>query len=76
MIFAIMYTLLSNGLNERLNQTLINKIRWKINESDTKTAWTTITQKCVENYTKTEHTVTKSAPNYSLKGENVNILPL
>ncbi|XP_045449842.1 uncharacterized protein LOC123658471 [Melitaea cinxia] len=57
------------------NQTLVNKIRCKINESDKKTAWTTIAHKCVEKYNETEHTVTKFSPKYLLEGENVNILP-
>lgn len=66
----------SNGLNERLNQTLINKIRCEINETGKKIAWSTIAQRCVEKYNETEHTVTKYAPKYLLEGENVNILPL
>lgn len=74
-IFTAVDTPFSNGINERLNQTLVNKIRCKINESDKKTAWTTIAHKCVEKYNETEHTVTKFAPKYLLEGENVNILP-
>lgn len=76
MVFTAVDTPFSNGLNERLNQTLVNKIRCSINENDKKTAWTTIAQKCVEKYNETEHTVTKFAPKYLLEGENVNILPL
>lgn len=38
----------SNGLNERLNLTLINRIRCRINENKTKFRWTTIAQACVE----------------------------
>ncbi|CAF4882062.1 unnamed protein product [Pieris macdunnoughi] len=75
MVFTAVDSPFSNGLNERLNQTLVNKIRCKINESDKKIAWTTIAQKCVEKYNETEHTVTKFAPKYLLEGENVNILP-
>lgn len=74
-VFTAVDTPFSNGMNERLNQTLINKIRCKINESNKKIAWTTIAQKCVEKYNETEHTVTKFAPKYLLEGENVNILP-
>ena len=36
MIFTTVDTPFSNGLNERLNQTLINKIRCKINENEKK----------------------------------------
>lgn len=74
-VFTAVDTPFSNGLNERLNQTLVNKTRCKINESKKKVAWTTIAQKCVESYNKTEHTITKFAPKYLLEGENVNILP-
>lgn len=48
----------SNGLNERLNQTLINRIRCKINENKKKVAWTTIAHKCVQRYNDTNHSVT------------------
>jgi len=75
MVFTAVDAPFSNGLNERLNQTLVNKIRCKINENGRKIAWTTIAQKCVESYNKTEHTITKFAPKYLLEGENVNILP-
>lgn len=75
MVFTAVDAPFSNGLNERLNQTLINKIRCKVNESEGKFAWTTIAQKCVETYNKTDHTITKFAPKYLLEGENVNILP-
>jgi transposase InsO family protein len=75
-IFTAVDAPFSNGLNERLNQTLINKIRCKINEGENKIAWTTIAQKCVEKYNETEHTVTKFAPKYLLEGENVDILPV
>jgi len=76
MVFTALDAPFSNGLNERLNQTLVNKIRCRINENDKKTAWTTIAQKCVEKYNETEHTVMKFAPKYLLEGENVNVLPL
>lgn len=75
MVFTAVDAPFSNGLNERLNQTLVNKIRCTINESDKKVAWTTIAQKVVKKYNETEHTVTKYAPKYLLEGENINILP-
>jgi len=65
----------SNGLNERLNQTLVNKIRCKINEKKIKSAWTTIAHECVDKYNKTEHTVTGFSPQYLLKGTNTAPIP-
>ena len=75
LIFTAVDTPFSNGLNERLNQTIVNKIRCKINENGKKCAWTTIAQNCVDKYNETEHTVTKFAPKYLLEGDPVNILP-
>ncbi|KPJ11799.1 Retrotransposable element Tf2 155 kDa protein type 1 [Papilio machaon] len=76
LVFTAVDSPFSNGLNERLNQTLVNKIRCKINEKERKTAWTTIARICVDKYNETEHTVTKFAPKYLLEGENVSILPI
>jgi len=53
MVFTAVDAPFSNGLNERLNQTLVNKIRCRINENDKKTALTTIANKCVEKYNET-----------------------
>lgn len=75
MIFTAVNTPFSNGLNERLNQTLVNKIRCKINERKNKLAWTTAAHICVENYNNTEHTVTGFAPKYILDGTNISLLP-
>lgn len=36
MVFTVVDAPFFNGLNEKLNQTLVNKIRCKINESDKK----------------------------------------
>ena len=75
-IFTAVDAPFSNGLNERLNQTLVNKIRCKINENNRKKkAWTAIAQECVRRYNETEHTVTGFAPKYLMEGESVNILP-
>lgn len=65
----------SNGLNERLNQTLVNKIRCKINEKNYKSAWTTIAHECTQKYNETEHTVTGFSPIYLMEGKVINILP-
>ncbi|CAK9820260.1 hypothetical protein ANTPLA_LOCUS10518 [Anthophora plagiata] len=41
LIFTAVNAPFSNGLNERLNQTLVNKIRCRINEKEHNKAWTT-----------------------------------
>lgn len=74
-IFTAVNAPFSNGLNERLNQTLVNKIRCKINEKKDKLAWTTIAHECTQKYNETVHTVTGFSPKYLLEGKNVNILP-
>lgn len=49
-VFTAVNTPFSNGLNERLNQTLVNKIRCKINENkEKKSAWMTIAQDYTKN---------------------------
>lgn len=75
MVFTSVNAPFSNGLNERLNQTLVNKIRCKINEKEKKIAWTTIAKECVNKYNDTEHSVTGFAPRYLLDGTNVTVLP-
>lgn len=75
-IFTAVNTPFSNGLNERLNQTLVNKIRCKINEEKRKkSAWTTIAHECIKKYNETEHTVTGFSPEYLLHGTDSSILP-
>jgi hypothetical protein len=75
LVFTAVNSPFSNGLNERLNQTLVNKIRCKINEKTKKIAWTTIARECVRKYNETEHTVTGFAPSYLMDGTDVSILP-
>lgn len=62
----------SNGLNERLNQTLVNRIGCKIN-SGKRRAWTVIAEECVAEYNQTIHTSTRFAPAYLLRGEKQTI---
>uniref|UniRef100_A0A034WS64 Integrase catalytic domain-containing protein n=1 Tax=Bactrocera dorsalis TaxID=27457 RepID=A0A034WS64_BACDO len=75
MIFTAVNAPFSNGLNERLNQTLVNKIRCTINDENNKLAWTTVAHNSEDKYNETEHIVTKFSPKYLLKGENTAILP-
>ena len=65
----------SNGLNERLNETLVNCIRCRVNEKNSKKAWTTIARQCVIEYNETIHSSTKFAPNYLMHGIPSNIVP-
>ncbi len=60
----------SNGLNERLNQTLVNRLRCKMNENDInkKRPWPKIFEECVQEYNDTVHSVTKYSPNYLMNG--------
>lgn len=60
----------SNGLNERLNQTLINRLRCKINENNVNKnrSWPTLFKECVNEYNNTVHTVTRFSPSYLLHG--------
>lgn len=74
-VFTAVNAPFSNGINERLNQTLVNKIRCKVNEENKKIAWTTIAHKCVEKYNETEHTVTGFAPVYLLQGKHITFTP-
>lgn len=74
-VFTAVNAPFSNGINERLNQTLVNKIRCKINEDRNKKTWTTIARKCVDKYNLTEHTVTGFTPKYLLDGTNTSTLP-
>lgn len=75
LIFTAVNTPFSNGLNERLNQTLVNKIRRRTNEKDEKMARTTIARERVDKYNETEHSVTEFVPKYLLDGTNVTIVP-
>ncbi len=66
----------SNGLNERLNQTLVNRIRCRTNDgNDRKCSWATIAQRCVNEYNNTPHSVTTFAPSYLLNGCSSRLIP-
>ncbi len=65
----------SNGLNERLNQTLTNRIRCKINIKNEKRAWSSIARECIDEYNNTIHTVTKFTPRFLMEGINFQIVP-
>ena len=75
-IFTAIDSPASNGLNERLNQTLVNRIRCRFNENKTKFSWTTIAQRCVQEYNNPIHNVTGFSPNYLMNGIKPYIVPL
>ena len=64
----------SYGLNERLNQTLVNRIRCEINSGSEK-AWSSIAKESLEEYNRTIHSVTKFSPNYLMDGRDSHIVP-
>lgn len=75
LVFTAVNAAFSNGLNERLNQTLVNKIRCKMNEEKNKRAWTSVAHECTKIYNETEHTVTTFSPIYLMEGKSIEILP-
>lgn len=74
LIFTAVHNPSSNGLNERLNQTLVNRIRCKINETQSR-AWSRIAEECVQEYNSTDHSVTTFSPEYLLFGKIRSIVP-
>lgn len=64
------------NLNERLNQTFVDKKRCKINEEKgVRKAWATIARECVNKYNEIEQTFTGFSPKYLLDSTNTNVLP-
>lgn len=74
LIFTAVNNPASNGLNERLNQTLVNRIRCKINETHRR-AWSVVAEECVQEYNSTDHSVTTFSPEYLLFGRTSPIVP-
>lgn len=68
-----MKTRFTNGLYERLNHKLLNKMRCKVNEKGKKKLRTTIVHECVNKYT--IHSVMGCSPSYYLYGTDVTVLP-
>lgn len=75
-LFVAVDCAFSNGLNERLNQTLVNRIRCaKNDESSPIRSWTHFASKCVSEYNDSPHSVTGYSPSYLLNGCSQNIIP-
>lgn len=66
----------SNGLNERTGQTLVNRIRCRSNENESKLAWSTIAKRCTQEYNNTIHSSTGFSPNYLMNGISPSIIPV
>jgi len=64
----------SNGLNERLNQTLVNRIRCKQN-SEPNRPWSMLAEEAVEEYNNTVHSSTGFSPAYLLLGKEPELIP-
>ncbi|KAF7493087.1 Pro-Pol polyprotein [Sarcoptes scabiei] len=59
----------TNGMVERLNQTIVNRMRQKVYEFPGK-AWVTLLDSCLQEYNRTIHTITKFPPEYLLYGHD------
>ena len=75
LIFTAVDNPQSNGMNERLNQTLVNRIRCRKNETrSNQRPWSKIREQRVEEYYHTLHGVTKYTPAYLLYGITTDII--
>lgn len=73
LIFTAVDCPFSNGLNERTNQTLVNRIRCKIYENRNK-SWPVLAEECVREYNNTIHSFTGFTPKYLLTETDNSIL--
>jgi len=76
-VFTAVDSAFSNGLNERLNQTLVNRMRCAVHDksSPTSNTWSSIADRCVTQYNDSPHSVTGFAPSYLLNGSHSDIVP-
>ncbi|GBM83719.1 Transposon Tf2-9 polyprotein [Araneus ventricosus] len=56
----------TNGKCERVNQSIVTKLKCKVNSSSTKTPWTKLLEQVINEYNLTPHSVTKFPPAYLL----------
>ena len=66
----------ANGNVERLNQTLVNRLRCKFNDGNERKAWPGLMKECLVEYNRTVHSVTGYPPVYLLYGEEVEVCPI
>jgi len=76
-IFTTVDSAFSNGLNERLNQTIVNKIRCVKHDKSfpSRRSWPTIAEHCIYQYNSSPHSVTSFSPSYLLTGKPPDFLP-
>ena len=58
----------SNGLCERVNQTIVTRLRCKLNDKNQNICWPKLLDKVVIEYNKTPHSVTEFSPEFLLLG--------
>ncbi|GFU70581.1 retrovirus-related Pol polyprotein from transposon 17.6 [Trichonephila clavipes] len=56
----------TNGKNERVNQSLVTRLKCKVNASSTKIPWTKLLDQVCNEYNSTPHSITKYPPAYLL----------
>ena len=75
-VFTAVDAAFSNGMNERINQTLVNRIRCATNDpsSPSNLQWMSIARRCVSQYNDSPHSVTTFSPSYLMYGKYTGIL--
>ncbi|GBO03517.1 hypothetical protein AVEN_55464-1, partial [Araneus ventricosus] len=58
----------TNGKVERVNQSLVTRLKCKINSTSTKVPWTKLLESVTNEYNLTPHSITKYPPAYLLLG--------
>jgi len=63
-IFTTTDCLQSNGMVERLNQTITNRLRCKLNDHNQNKSWPKLLEEVIIEYNNSPHSSTKFSPNY------------
>ncbi|GBN91063.1 hypothetical protein AVEN_17658-1, partial [Araneus ventricosus] len=58
----------TNGKVERVNQSLVTRLKCKVNSTSTKVPWTKLLESVTNEYNLTPHSITKYPPAYLLLG--------
>jgi hypothetical protein len=58
----------SNGLCERVNQTIVTRLRCKLNDNNQNICWPKLLEKVTEEYNNSPHSVTQFTPKYLMFG--------